>query len=145
MICPKCNSENTRCHESRQQPLYRRRRYTCLDCNERFTTKEYCSFGNELIMEGKIPLSAAALRTFGAERQVRKFCEEMAELQEAVCKTMDEKDRPAHVAEEMADVRIMIHQMMALFCITEEEVEEIRQEKMVRLAKKIKEKVSADG
>lgn len=43
MICPNCNSENTKVYESRQLPLYRRRRYKCLMCGERFTTKEYLS------------------------------------------------------------------------------------------------------
>ena len=39
-----------------------------------------------------LTLSQVALKFFGVDRQVRKLCEEMAELQEAVCKTLDGKD-----------------------------------------------------
>lgn len=40
MDCPYCNSTQTKCLDSRQQPLYRRRRYECFNCNQRFTTHE---------------------------------------------------------------------------------------------------------
>lgn len=139
MICPNCKSENTAVYESRQLPMYRRRRYKCLMCNERFSTKEYCSFRGKCIVDGKMTLAQAALSTFGAERQVRKFSEEMAELQEAVCKTLDGKDKPSHVAEEIADVRVMMEQLMELFCISEIEVQEIMDNKKARLAEKIRE------
>lgn len=41
MICPNCNSENTTVLATRQFPAYRRRRYKCLECEARFTTKEW--------------------------------------------------------------------------------------------------------
>ena len=56
-----------------------------------------------------------ALETFGHEHQVRKLFEEMAELQVAICKTLDGRDDTAHVAEEIADVQIMLEQMEELF------------------------------
>ena len=40
MICPKCKSDQTMVTDSRQFELYRRRRYECIMCGERFTTKE---------------------------------------------------------------------------------------------------------
>lgn len=40
MICPYCGSDNTVVYDSRQFPNYRRRRYKCRNCEERFTTKE---------------------------------------------------------------------------------------------------------
>lgn len=40
MICPKCKSDQTTVIDSRQFKAYRRRRYECLMCGERFTTKE---------------------------------------------------------------------------------------------------------
>lgn len=40
MICPNCGSDNTTVYDSRQYPDHRRRRYKCLNCGERFTTKE---------------------------------------------------------------------------------------------------------
>ena len=42
MICPKCHSDNSKCIDSRQnnKAAYRIRRYECMNCNSRFTTKE---------------------------------------------------------------------------------------------------------
>lgn len=40
MICPNCNSDQTAVTNSRQKKTHRRRRYECLNCGERFTTKE---------------------------------------------------------------------------------------------------------
>lgn len=40
MICPKCNSDNTICKNSRANGTYRRRRYQCHNCNNAFSTKE---------------------------------------------------------------------------------------------------------
>jgi transcriptional regulator NrdR family protein len=40
MICPNCKSDQTAVIDSRQFKAYRRRRYKCLECGERFTTKE---------------------------------------------------------------------------------------------------------
>lgn len=50
----------------------------------------------------------------GADRQIRKLFEEMAELQEAILKHMDDRDTVDHVAEEIADVYIMLQQMIIL-------------------------------
>ena len=43
MICPYCGSYNTTVYDSRQFPSCRWRRYKCLNCEERFTTKEVVS------------------------------------------------------------------------------------------------------
>lgn len=40
MICPKCNSTQTSCKDSRLHNTFRRRRYECLSCGARFSTKE---------------------------------------------------------------------------------------------------------
>ena len=42
MICPKCKSDNSKCIDSRQNDMkaYRIRRYECMNCGGRFTTKE---------------------------------------------------------------------------------------------------------
>ena len=50
----------------------------------------------------------------GADRQIRKLMEEMSELQEAILKHMDDRDTVDHVAEEIADVTIMLQQMIIL-------------------------------
>lgn len=50
----------------------------------------------------------------GGDRQIRKLMEEMAELQEAILKHMDDRDTVDHVAEEIVDVCIMLEQMIIL-------------------------------
>lgn len=73
-----------------------------------------------------------AIRTFGERRQVIKACEELGELQTALCKfTLDNKH---NVEEEIADVEIMIMQlrlMTHLFDVSQ--IEKIKEEKLKRL------------
>lgn len=83
-----------------------------------------------------------ALETFGHYSQVQKLFEEMAELQAAICHTLDGKDDTSHVAEEIADVQIMLGQMMELFAC-EAAVILRRRAKLARLAGRIK-KARAD-
>lgn len=78
-----------------------------------------------------------ALETFGHYNQVQKLFEEMAELQAAICHTLDGKDDTSHVAEEIADVQIMLGQMMELFAC-EAAVILRRRAKLARLAGRIK-------
>lgn len=78
-----------------------------------------------------------ALETFGHASQVKKLFEEMAELQEAICKAVDGRDDTSHVAEEIADVQIMLGQMMELFGC-EAAVILRRRAKLARLAGRIK-------
>lgn len=40
MICPKCGTASTSCIQTRQYPTYRHRRYKCLYCNVKFSTRE---------------------------------------------------------------------------------------------------------
>ena len=60
------------------------------------------------------PVLMDSLGINGADRQIRKLFEEMSELQEAICKHMDDRDTDDHVAEEIADVFIMLQQMIIL-------------------------------
>ena len=53
----------------------------------------------------------AAISLFGAEWQKKKLLEEMAELQEALIKFDGGRDTVEHVAEEIADVTIMLDQL----------------------------------
>ena len=78
-----------------------------------------------------------ALEAFGQERQVRKFCEELAELQEAVLKTLEQKDIPSHVADEMADVEIMMTQMRRLLGISDLEFTQWQFKKIEALRERI--------
>ena len=73
-----------------------------------------------------------AINTFGERRQVIKVCEELGELQTALCKfTLDNKH---NVEEEIADVEIMLSQlrlMTHLFDVSE--IERIKEAKLKRL------------
>jgi hypothetical protein len=40
MLCTKCKSDATTVIATEQKPLFRRRRYKCLICGERFNTRE---------------------------------------------------------------------------------------------------------
>lgn len=57
---------------------------------------------------------SAALETFGAEMQTLMVMEEMAELTKELCKHARGADNTDAIAEEMADVYIMLSQMELL-------------------------------
>ena len=55
-----------------------------------------------------------AIDTYGPDAQTRMVMEEMAELQKELCKNSRGADNLASIAEEIADVEIMLEQMMVL-------------------------------
>ena len=69
---------------------------------------------------------------YGADHQKDKLFEEMAELQKEVCKEKDGKGDIPHIAEELADVSIMLRQMQIIYGITDEQIEQVVQEKIER-------------
>ena len=56
-----------------------------------------------------------ALDTYGPEAQTTMVFEEMAELQKELCKHARGKDNVDAIAEEIADVQIMLEQMILLY------------------------------
>ena len=74
---------------------------------------------------------------YGADHQKDKLFEEMAELQKAVCKEKDGKGNIQHIAEELADVNIMLQQMQIIYGITDEQIEQVVQEKIERTLDRI--------
>ena len=56
-----------------------------------------------------------ALDTFGADMQVLVAIEELSELQKELCKNRRGRENQTNIAEEIADVQIMIEQMMMLY------------------------------
>lgn len=56
----------------------------------------------------------AALNKWGKENQTRMMFEEMAELQKELCKEARGEDNTDAIAEEIADVKIMLEQMTIL-------------------------------
>lgn len=74
----------------------------------------------------------AAMDKWGADAQTVIMFEEMAELQKELCKHARGTDNRAHIAEEIADVQIMLEQMIILYGC-EEAVREYRRSKIERL------------
>ena len=56
-----------------------------------------------------------AILTYGKEAQTLMLFEEMAELQDAICKHSRGRDKTYHVCEEIADVMIMCLQMAQIY------------------------------
>lgn len=78
----------------------------------------------------EIELMTAAIRIYGEEAQERVAVEECAELIQAI--SHKQRGRPHNIAEEIADVEIMLEQLKLINCCYLE-VEEIRKQKMERL------------
>lgn len=88
------------------------------------------------------PTLKTALDTFGAYAQTVVAIEELSEFQKELCKAIrtgigDPENRD-HIAEEIADVYIMLEQMEALFDVSED-VPLYRIAKIDRLGKRLKE------
>lgn len=77
-----------------------------------------------------------ALSHYGPEEQIKMLYEEMAELQLAVCKHGRGADNIDNIAEEIADVGIMLDQMRLLFDVAPLS-EAKRGEKVARLAERM--------
>lgn len=78
----------------------------------------------------------AALDKWGADAQTLMVFEEMAELQKELCKHARGADNQAHIAEEIADVQIMLEQMMVLHDC-KELVLDFRHGKIFRLERRL--------
>lgn len=78
-----------------------------------------------------------ALEKWGDNLQIAMVFEEMAELQKELCKSLRGKENRVEIAEEIADVEIMLGQMKLLFNI-EEGVERHKQLKLQRLEGRLK-------
>lgn len=73
-----------------------------------------------------------ALDTHGSWAQVMMVFEEMSELQKELCKYIRGRGSFEHIAEEIADVEIMLEQMKLLFHCADE-VRDWRRRKVERL------------
>ena len=77
-----------------------------------------------------------ALRHYGIKPQMIQATEELGELIQAIAKLVNERGTVENLAEEIADVRIMLDQIeMAL--MLEEQTRRIEGEKLVRLARRM--------
>lgn len=77
-----------------------------------------------------------AIRQYGMNAQVIMVFEEMSELQKELCKHLRGKDNLHEIAEEIADVEIMLAQMKMVFNCAEE-VSKWRQKKIARLEERL--------
>ena len=77
-----------------------------------------------------------SLKAWGGEAQVLCLLEEMAELQDALCKHKRGRRTLEDIAEEIADVEIMLDQMKLLFHI-EKEAEAQRARKIARVEERL--------
>lgn len=73
-----------------------------------------------------------AIEKWGAESQIYMLFEEMSELQKEICKNKRGEANFHRIAEEIADVEIMIGQMKLLFSI-KDAVENFKKYKLERL------------
>ena len=80
----------------------------------------------------------AALAAFGRDSQVMVAIEEMSELTKELCKNCRGRENTTHIAEEIADVEIMLQQLVMLFDCAGQ-VETFRRYKLERLAGRIEE------
>lgn len=65
-------------------------------------------------VDNEQPIYKSALNKWGKENQTRMMFEEMAELQKELCKEARGEDNTDAIAEEIADVKIMLEQMIIL-------------------------------
>lgn len=77
-----------------------------------------------------------ALDTYGSTLQIAMVFEEMSELQKELCKYLRGRGSFEHIAEEIADVEIMLEQMKMLFCCAED-VRSVRKRKVERLKERL--------
>lgn len=82
----------------------------------------------------------AALELWGPEAQTVMVFEEMSELQKELCKHARGKDNREAIAEEIADVRIMLEQMCILHNC-DELAAEYEEKKLERLRERIEKEV----
>lgn len=73
-----------------------------------------------------------ALKEWGPELQIVMVFEEMAELQKELSKNLRGVENSTSIAEEIADVEIMLEQMKALFEV-ESQVDKFKMHKLGRL------------
>lgn len=71
--------------------------------------------------------------TFGDEAQLIVAVEELSELQKAITKHLRGKGDPVNIAEEIADVEIMLEQLKLIFPYIVEDIEEWKQVKIERI------------
>ena len=79
-----------------------------------------------------------AIETYGADLQKQVAIEEMAELTKEICKDFRGKGNREHIAEDIADVLIMMSQLEIIYDIKTKELMDITDNKIKRLDERFK-------
>ena len=122
----------------------------CPQCGGKFEKKEefcgrlvrMCDCGCHVITDGQRQtmtdeeIMRAAIDVFGPTAQRIKAIEEMSELAKELCKDALAPGRDEHIAEEIADVEIMIAQLKHIYK-NHESVKSWKKEKILRLAQTV--------
>lgn len=80
-----------------------------------------------------------AIETYGADLQKQVAIEEMAELTKEICKDFRGVGNREHIAEEIADVLIMMSQLEIIYDIKTKELMDMTDNKIKRLEERLKE------
>lgn len=78
-----------------------------------------------------------AISTYGEKAQKLMAIEEMSELTKEICKDFRGELNREHLIEEMADVLIMLDQMLLMYKVSGEEVRLMRIKKVERLKERL--------
>lgn len=78
-----------------------------------------------------------AIEEYGVRAQKLMAIEEMSELTKEICKDFRGKLNREHLIEEMADVLIMLDQMLLMYKVSGEEVRLMRIKKVERLKERL--------
>lgn len=78
-----------------------------------------------------------AIEKWGTDAQILMVFEEMSELQKELCKNWRGKDNAEHIAEEIADVEIVLAQLKMIYGISGI-VRQFHEEKLMRLEQRLK-------
>ncbi|HOY47546.1 MAG TPA: hypothetical protein PLZ05_03030 [Alphaproteobacteria bacterium] len=84
----------------------------------------------------------ACEEVFGLEMQKLLVIEEMSELTKEIIKNVRGKDNRDAIVEEMADVLNMFDQMLSIYEISDDELDNARISKVLRLTERIEKKRS---
>lgn len=82
--------------------------------------------------ESEKEILVKAIKTYGIENQLKKLLEEMSELQKEICKRWFGESNLDHIAEETADLEIMLVQLKMMLGIGDR-VREYQDQKLERL------------
>ncbi len=79
-----------------------------------------------------------AIETYGVDLQKQVAIEEMSELTKEICKDFRGKANRENIIEEIADVQIMLYQLMAMYNISDTELSITLGLKITRLDERLK-------